>query len=147
MPQAKTDNTKPRKRNKALIDDMPPVEDNASTPVKKKKKSVWDGVLPENAAKPVTQTLPKNKGEKEHSYLQPAEVIVGRFYEVSPKMIDEQKIIGELVENEGNVQTIQVWQNGKPVDEMLERVFFGNRDVREISRETCFELSYAEMYA
>lgn len=74
---------------------------------------------------------------------QPEVVEVGRFYELT---FPHRTVWGELVETKKNQQHIDVWSEGKPGAESLV-TDWSSIPVREIGRETCFELSHSLMAA
>lgn len=77
--------------------------------------------------------------------IQAAEVVIGRYYEVTYK--DGKKIVGQLVEIEGgNIQFIEPWIEGKAMIGDKVKTNFTTRDVREISREAAFELSHSHLF-
>ena len=72
---------------------------------------------------------------------QPAEVVLGRYYEITYP--DGGRVVGRLVGVEGDLQSICPWKAGKPTHEPI-KTFFRNRPVREIDRETCHDLSMVD---
>jgi hypothetical protein len=72
---------------------------------------------------------------------QPAEVVVGRFYELKP---ESGRVYGELIAVDGGHQAIETMVNGKPSS--IRTFKFADQPVREISRELCYELSFTDMH-
>lgn len=137
------------KRNKALIDDAPPPEvtytledaitHNGGVDVTAPKRSGKASASTEAPAAPAKKAGGSKVSKPKPVFTQPDEVVVGRFYEVEQPRTGEI-LRGELVAVNNTTQTLQVWANGKP-SERTEEVFFANRNVRELSRELCFELT------
>lgn len=115
MPKAKTD----KKTTKAVVE---------TAPAKK--------ATPKKPA-PVRKQKPSKASEPVITYPQPDEIVPGRFYEVC---MTEGRIYGELISVDGDLQTLDVWESGKPTGHQTAK-WFANRAVREVSREMCFDLS------
>ena len=58
---------------------------------------------------------------------------VGHFYELTP--VAGAKIVGELIDE----NTLHPWRDGRPVGDVIDDVLAF--EVREIDRETCYDLS------
>jgi hypothetical protein len=65
--------------------------------------------------------------------------VLGRFYEVYDK--HGKRYVGELVEMDDTFQYILRWIDGKPTSDIY-RTLFGSRQIREIPKELCFDLSF-----
>ena len=71
-------------------------------------------------------------------FAQPAEVVVGRFYEISP--LEGPRVYGELIDSQGKTQTVAIWGAGRLTDK-IGSFDFTAQPVREIDRTMAFELT------